>query len=294
MPACTDSWFRFWMMFPGCPLGSVRRWNLRSVSGMASRRSGSSSVWRRCRCWGRPPRSGRCSAWLTMRTASMTSRWPSWGLSRDVCTPSASPCCSRHSGQVDSTPLEGIPTQLIQGLGDDEAHGLLRRVVDGPIDVAVAQRVVAESMGSPMALVEIGKGLTERQLSCDELWSGPLPIGVRLEAHFLRQVEALPADTQAVLLIAAAESSGDRSLIESAATAQGLPRTATEPAEAAAVIVHGERLRFRHPLVRSAVYSSASIVDRRRAHLILAEASGAIGDLDRRASATWRGNRRCR
>ena len=188
------------------------------------------------------------------------------------------------SGAEDhSTSLEGIPTRLIQGLGDDDAHGLLRLVVDGPLDVAVAQRVVAESMGSPMALVEIGSGLSEHQLPPDELWSGPLPISERLQAHFLRQVQALPAHTQAVLLIAAAESSGDRSLIESAATTLGLPTDAADPAEAAAVIVRSEGLRFRHPLVRSAVYSGASIVDRRRAHLVLAEASGAIGDLDRRA-----------
>ena len=178
---------------------------------------------------------------------------------------------------------KAYPHGLIPGLVDDEAHELLRLVVDGPLDVAVAQRVVAESMGSPMALVEIGKGLSERQLLSDELWSGPLPIGARLEAHFLRQVEALPAQTQAVLLIAAAESSGDRSLIESAASALGLPPDAADAAEAAAVIVRGERLRFRHPLVRSAVYGGASVIDRRRAHLVLAEASGALGDLDRRA-----------
>ncbi len=85
------------------------------------------------------------------------------------------------------------------------------------------------------------------------------------------------------MLIAAAESSGDRSLIESAAAVLGLPTDAADAAEAAAVIVRGERLRFRHPLVRSAVYSGASVIDRRRAHLMLAEASGALGDLDRRA-----------
>ena len=183
----------------------------------------------------------------------------------------------------DSTSLEGIPTRVIQGLVDDEAHELLRLVVDQPLDVAVTQRVVTESMGSPMALVEIGKGLSAHQMVSDELWSGPLPIGARLEGHFLRQVEALPADTQQVLLVAAAESSGDRTLIESAASALGLPRDAADAAEAGAVIVRGERLRFRHPLVRSAVYSGASVVDRRRAHQVLAEASGAHGDLDRRA-----------
>ncbi len=71
--------------------------------------------------------------------------------------------------------------------------------MDGPLDVAVAQRVVAESMGSPMALVEIGKGLSERQLLSDDLWSGPLPLSARLEAHFLRQVDVLPDHTQGVV-----------------------------------------------------------------------------------------------
>ena len=123
--------------------------------------------------------------------------------------------------QDDPAPLEGIPTRQVQGLVDDEAHELLRRVVDGPLDVAVAQRVVAESMGSPMALIEIGKGLSERQLLSDDLWSGPLPLSARLEAHFLRQVEVLPVDTRALLLIAAAESSGERSLIESARVGAG-------------------------------------------------------------------------
>jgi DNA-binding CsgD family transcriptional regulator len=185
-------------------------------------------------------------------------------------------------GQHDCTPLEGIPTRLIEGLVDDDAHELLRRVAGG-LDVAVAQRVVTESLGSPMALVEIGRGLTKHDVLSDELWSGPLPLGGRLEAHFRRQVEALPAQTQGVLLIAAAEPSGDRALIESAASALGLAPDAAESAEAANVIVRSEAVRFRHPLVRSAVYSGATIIDRRRAHQVLAEASGAFGDLDRRA-----------
>ena len=186
-------------------------------------------------------------------------------------------------GQDDSAPLEGIPSRLVPGLVDDEAHELLRLVVDGPLDVAVAQRVVTESMGSPMALIEIGKGLSEHRLLSDELWSGPLPLSGRLEAHFLRQVEALPANTQTMLLIAAAEPSGDRSLIETAASALGLPPDAADAAEAATVIVRNQALKFRHPLVRSAVYSGASIIDRRRAHQVLAEASGALADPDRRA-----------
>jgi DNA-binding CsgD family transcriptional regulator len=186
-------------------------------------------------------------------------------------------------GRDDPTPLEGIPTRLIQGLADDEAHELLRLVVDRPLDVAVAQRVVAESMGSPMALLEIGKGLREHQLLSDDSWSGPLPLSRRLEAHFLRQVEGLPGDTQSMLLLAAAEPSGDRSLIESAASALGLTPDATDAAEAAAVIIRSDGLRFRHPLVRSAVYNGAAITDRRRAHQVLAETIGDLGDPDRRA-----------
>ena len=172
---------------------------------------------------------------------------------------------------------------LIQGLPDDEAHQLLGLVVDGPLDVAVAKRVISETMGSPMALIEIGKGLSDHQLLVDELWSDTLPLSGRLEAHFLRQVKVLPSGTQALLVVAAAEPSGNRSLIEAAASALGLSSDAADAAERADVIVRGEALRFRHPLVRSAVYSGAPSVDRRHAHRSLAEASGAIGDLDRRA-----------
>ena len=186
-------------------------------------------------------------------------------------------------GHGDAAPLEGIPTLQIQGLADDEAHELLGLVVNEPLDVAVAKRVVSETMGSPMALIEIGTGLSDHQLLVGELWSEPLPLSGRLEAHFLRQVQVLPAGTQALLLVAAAEPSGDRSLIEAAASALGLPSDAAGAAEGAGVIVRGQGLRFRHPLVRSAVYGGASIVDRRRAHHVLAEASGALGDVDRRA-----------
>ena len=186
-------------------------------------------------------------------------------------------------GQGSAAPLEGISTLLIHGLADDEAHELLEVVVDGPLDVAVARRVVSETMGSPMALIEIGQGLSEHRLLVDELWSEPLPLSGRLEAHFLRQVKVLPAGTQALLLVAAAEPSGDRSLIRGAASSLGLPSDAADAAERSGVIVPGEALRFRHPLVRSAVYSGASSIDQRRAHQALAEASAALGDIDRRA-----------
>ena len=157
-------------------------------------------------------------------------------------------------GHGDAAPLEGISTLLIQGLPDDEAHELLGLVVDGPLDVAVAKRVVSETRGSPMALIEIGKGLSDHQLLVGELWSEPIPLSGRLEAHFVRQVQVLPAETQALLLVASAEPSGGRSLIEAAAAALGLPSDAADAAEHAGVIVRGVGLRFRHPLVRSAVY----------------------------------------
>jgi DNA-binding CsgD family transcriptional regulator len=186
-------------------------------------------------------------------------------------------------GHEDVAPLEGIPKMPIQGLPDDEAHELLGRVVDGPLDVAVANRVVGETMGSPMALIEIGKLLREQHPLLGEMWSEPLPLSGGLEAHFLRQVQTLPIGTQSLLLVAAAETSGNRCLIEATASAMGLPADATDAAERADVLVRGEGLRFRHPLVRSAVYGGASIVDRRRAHQRLAETSGALGDVDRRA-----------
>ncbi len=179
--------------------------------------------------------------------------------------------------------LEGIPDIRVGGLPEHDALELLGSSVDGPLDPHLARRIVRETQGCPMAIIELVGQLTAAELSGAGLLPGPLPLSRRLEAHFLRQVGGLPASTQTLLLVAAAEPSGDPRLITSAAARLGSPPAAADPAQAEGVIVMYPETRFRHPLIRSAVYGGASPAGRRRAHEALAAELDPQRDADRRA-----------
>jgi DNA-binding CsgD family transcriptional regulator len=179
--------------------------------------------------------------------------------------------------------LEGIPDIRVGGLPDDDAHTLLASVVDGPLDHQVARRIVAETQGCPMAIIELADELTSEELAGDGLLPDPLPLSGRLEEHFSRQIRVLPPATQTLLLVAAAEPSGDPRLVAEAALRLGSSPDAAEPARVERVFVIHPEARFRHPLIRSAVYSGASPADRRRAHEALAAVSDPDRDHDRRA-----------
>jgi DNA-binding CsgD family transcriptional regulator len=180
-------------------------------------------------------------------------------------------------------PLDGLPTVRLEGLAEPDAVELLRSVVTGPLDKAAAERVVADTLGSPLAIVELAGGLTAEQLTAQTLLPEPLPIGRRLEEHFLRNVRALPPDTQTLLVLASAEASGDPSLIAAAGKLLELPVDAADAAEAARLLTMSPLIRFHHPLVRSAVYGGAGPAERRRIHSALAAVAGDAGDSDRRA-----------
>src|SRR6266566_2508688 len=179
--------------------------------------------------------------------------------------------------------LEGIPDIRVGGLPESDALELLRSSVGGPLDPHLARRIVTETQGCPLAIIELVGELTAAELSGAGLPPQPLPLSRRLEAHFLRQVRALPAATQTLLLVAAAEPSGDPRLITRAAARLGSPPAAAEPARAEGVIVMYPQARFRHPLIRSAVYAGASPAHRRRAHHALAAEMDPRRDADRRA-----------
>jgi DNA-binding CsgD family transcriptional regulator len=179
--------------------------------------------------------------------------------------------------------LQGIPELPVRGLPEDDALGLLASVADGPLDRQVAMRIVAETQGSPMAIIELVGELSSQELSKRGLRPEPLPLSRRLEEHFLRRVRALPPATQTLLLVAAAEPSGDPRLVAQAALRLGGSPDAAEPARANGVFEMHPQARFRHPLIRSAVYSGASPADRRRVHEALAAASDPDRDPDRRA-----------
>jgi DNA-binding CsgD family transcriptional regulator len=176
--------------------------------------------------------------------------------------------------------LADLPELHVTGIGERHARLLLDATIPGPLDERVRTRILAEADGNPLALLELPRGLTPGGFGLTD----PMPLAGRIEQEFLRQLEPLPDLTRRLLLIAAAEPVGDAALLRRAAAAQDIPMAdAAAPAEAAALIEIGARVRFRHPLVRSAVYRSASVPDRRAAHQALAEATDPQADPDRRA-----------
>jgi DNA-binding CsgD family transcriptional regulator len=183
--------------------------------------------------------------------------------------------------------LDRLPELLVQGLREDHARQLLRSVVPWPLDRRVAEQIVAETRGNPLALLELPRGLSPAQLTGGfGLLETPLEVlslTGRIEDSFLRRVEALPGPARLWLVVAAAEPTGDLALVWRAQAQLGIPAAAAESAVQDGLVEVGARVRFRHPLVRSAVYRSASGSERRAAHRALAEATDRQLDPDRRA-----------
>ncbi len=186
----------------------------------------------------------------------------------------------RESG--DEHALEGLPELVVEGLPADEARSLLDATIPGPLDERVKARILGEAGGNPLALLELPRGLTPAELA-GGFGLPARPLTGRIEQSFLQRVRALPRDSQLLLLTAAAEPVGDLSLLWRAADRLGIGGEAGRPAEAAGLLELGARVRFVHPLVRSAVYRGADPIDRRDVHGALAEATDAVLDPDRRA-----------
>jgi DNA-binding CsgD family transcriptional regulator len=183
----------------------------------------------------------------------------------------------------DDQELAGLPELVVAGLSGTDAGALLDSVVPGRLDERVRDRIVAETRGNPLALVELPRGLTAAELAGGFGRPDVRPLANRIEQSFQRQLESLPTETQRLLLIAAAEPVGDATLLWSAAKRLGIGADAADPAEAAGLIELGARVRFSHPLVRAAAYRAAAVPDRRRVHRALAEATDPGTDPDRRA-----------
>jgi DNA-binding CsgD family transcriptional regulator len=179
--------------------------------------------------------------------------------------------------------LTGLPELVVQGLLPADARELLRSVVPGPMDDRIRDRIVAETQGNPLALLELPHSQSVQELTTGLGAPDALPLASRIEEAFSRRLEPLPPTTRLLLVVAAAEPVGDAVLIRRAADLLDVPPDAVAPATAAGLIDFTAELRFRHPLVRSAVYRAAPPEERRAVHRALAEATDPDIDPDRRA-----------
>ncbi|HEV2253332.1 MAG TPA: AAA family ATPase [Streptosporangiaceae bacterium] len=179
--------------------------------------------------------------------------------------------------------FQGLPELVVGGLREADARALLAAVVRSPLDRRVLERIVAETRGNPLALLELPRELSPAQLAGGFGLPEVLPAPDRIEDSFLRRIEQLPEPTRMLLVVAAADPTGDAVLVWRVAGQLGLGAEAARAAESAGLLEIGGQVRFRHPLVRSAVYRAASRDDRLRAHRALAEAIDPQADPDRRA-----------
>src|SRR4051794_26848420 len=195
----------------------------------------------------------------------------------------AEPVVMLFAAREPSNLLAGLPELVVGGLGNADARALLASVIPGRLDERITDELLAETRGNPLALLELPRGLSAAELAGGFGLPGALSLSGRIEERFLERLGRLPDDTKRLLLVAAAEPLGDRLLLWSAAERLGITGPVLEPAGAGGVIEGDSRGRFRHPLVRSAVYRAATPQERRQVHRALADATDAQVDPDRHA-----------
>jgi len=184
--------------------------------------------------------------------------------------------------QVDDS-LRGLPALLISPLPYRDARALLESVLPAPLDGPVLERIVVETRGNPLALLELPRGLSPTELAGGFGLPAAVPLSASIEESYLRRLASLPADARRLLLVAAADPVGDPALVWRAAERLGIPESAADVVEAEELLLLGPRVVVRHPLVRSAVYRAATPNERRETHRALAEATDPDLDPDRRA-----------
>jgi DNA-binding CsgD family transcriptional regulator len=182
-----------------------------------------------------------------------------------------------------SRALDGLPQLTLDGLDEPDARALLSRAVPGRLDDRVRDRIIAETGGNPLALVELSQRMSPAERAGGFAPPVEIDLPSRLEEQYLRRVAELPEATQRLVLLAAAEPLGDATLLWRAAERLSIDVGALGPATEAGLLDIDDRVRFRHPLVRSAVYRAASLNERRRVHDALAEVSDPELAADRRA-----------
>jgi DNA-binding CsgD family transcriptional regulator len=180
--------------------------------------------------------------------------------------------------------FRGLPELLVGGLREGDAQELLSSVIRGPLDERVRDRILAETRGNPLALLELPRGMPDVPgVPSVSNFPGTSGLPGRIEDSFRGRLEVLPAATRRLMLVAAAEPAGEPALVWRAAERLGIEAEAVAPAADAGLLAIGDRVTFRHPLVRSAAYRGASPAERRAAHQALADATDPQADPDRRA-----------
>jgi len=187
------------------------------------------------------------------------------------------------AARTPSAELAGLPTLTLEGLPEADARALFDAALSGPLDPRVRDRIIAETKGNPLALLELPRGLTPQELAGGFGLPGAMRLSSGIEENFRRRVESLPERTRRLLLIAAAEPLGDPALLWRAAARLGIGTEAAAPAVEDGLVELGSQVRFRHPLVRSVVYGSASPGEKQQVHAALAAVTDAHRDPDRRA-----------
>jgi DNA-binding CsgD family transcriptional regulator len=177
----------------------------------------------------------------------------------------------------------GLPELTVEGLPDADARDLLSSVLPWPLDERVRERILAETRGNPLALLELPRGHSPLELTGGFGVPDALPLSGRIEQSFGHQLAALPTQTRRLMQLAAADPVGDQALLWRAAELLRIPTSSAAPAADAGLLDLGTHVRFRHPLVRSAAYRSASLQERQDAHRALAEVTDPQTDPDRRA-----------
>jgi len=194
----------------------------------------------------------------------------------------AEPVALIFAARMPGEELAGLPELPVAGLRKEDAQALLDSALTGSLDARVRDQIIAETRGNPLALLELPRGLSPAELAGGFGLPGAVSLPGRIEKSFRRQLDALPAQTRRLLLLAAADPSGDPALVRRAAGRLGIQIPAAEPAAEAGLAEFTPRVRFRHPLVRSAAYRLAPLTERQQAHAALADATDPA-DPDRRA-----------
>jgi DNA-binding CsgD family transcriptional regulator len=179
--------------------------------------------------------------------------------------------------------LARFPELLVEPLGRRDARALLESVLAARLDESVLERIVVETGGNPLALLELPRGLTPAQLAGGFGLPAAVPLSTSIEQSFARRLARLPREARRLLLVAAAEPVGDPALLWRAAQRLGIPETAAHTVESEGLLAFDGAVVFRHPLVRSAVYGAAEPNERREVHRALADATDPLFDPDRRA-----------